>query len=96
MRGPDGTVYPMTGRFEEVVRPERLIFTTAPLNEQGRPLFRVLNRVTFAEPDTTLVLQTHAFDLAPEADPYLDGMPQGWSQSLERLELHLERMKQAR
>ncbi len=26
MRGPDGTVYPMTGTFHEVVEPERLVF----------------------------------------------------------------------
>jgi len=27
MHGPDGDVYPMTGRFEEIARPERLVMT---------------------------------------------------------------------
>ena len=26
MKAPDGTVYPMTGTFTEVVKPERLVF----------------------------------------------------------------------
>jgi len=29
MRAPDGTVYPMTGTFQEVVEPERIVFTSA-------------------------------------------------------------------
>ena len=29
MCGPDGTVYPMTGVYQEVVEPERLVFTRA-------------------------------------------------------------------
>src|ERR1700720_2154803 len=49
MRGPDGTVYPMTGAYREVVAPERLVFTASALDEKGRPLFEVLNTLTFAK-----------------------------------------------
>lgn len=49
MRGPEGTIYPMTGIYREVVEPERLVFTSAALDEKGNPLFEVLNMVTFAE-----------------------------------------------
>src|SRR3984885_10858283 len=28
MRGPDGTVYPMSGVYQEIVKPERLVFTS--------------------------------------------------------------------
>ena len=49
MRGPDGTVYPMTGVYQEIVEPERLVFTSAALDKEGNPLFEVLNTVTFAE-----------------------------------------------
>ena len=35
MRGPDGTVYPMTGIFQEVLPPERLVFTVTPLDAEG-------------------------------------------------------------
>ena len=49
MRGPDGTVYPMTGVYREITPPERLVFTSAASDEEGNPLFEVLNTVTFAE-----------------------------------------------
>src|ERR1700730_17678211 len=49
MRGPDGTVYPMTGVYKEIGEPERLVFTSAALDEKGNPLFEVLNTVTFAQ-----------------------------------------------
>jgi len=49
MRGPDGTVYPMTGVYLEVVEPERIVFTSATLGADGNPMFEVLTTVTFAE-----------------------------------------------
>jgi len=36
MRGPDGAVYPMTGVYREIVAPERLVFTSAALDEKGQ------------------------------------------------------------
>jgi len=36
-RGPDGTVYPMTGDHE-IVKPERLVFTSAALGADGSPM----------------------------------------------------------
>jgi uncharacterized protein YndB with AHSA1/START domain len=50
MRGPDGTVYPMTGAYREIVEPERLVFTSAALDEKGRPLFEVLNYKEIVKP----------------------------------------------
>src|SRR6201989_2540441 len=41
MRSPDGTVYPMTGRFVDIDRPHRLGFSTAALNGEGKRRFRV-------------------------------------------------------
>lgn len=50
MRGPDGMIYPMKGVFHEVVEPERLVFTSTALrDEQGHPLFEILNTVTFED-----------------------------------------------
>ena len=88
MRGPDGTVYPMTGVYQEIVEPQRLAFTSAALDEGGNPLFDVLNTVTFAEQGgkTKLTLQARVVKSTAEAAPYLEGMEAGWSQSLERLE----------
>ena len=89
MRGPDGTVYPMSGVYREVVSPERLVFTGSALDEKGKPLFEVLNTVTFADQGgkTKLTVQAQVVrKIAAVADQYLKGQEQGWSQSLERLE----------
>ena len=87
MRGPDGTVYPMSGRYRDIVAPERLVFTSAALDAAGQPLFEVLTTATFAEQggQTTVTVQAHVVEATDAADPYLAGMDAGWTQSLERL-----------
>ncbi len=87
MRDPDGTVYPMTGTFREIVRPERLVFTAEALDQNGAAVLEVMNTVTFEEKNgkTTLTLQAHVAKVAGEGVSYLEGMEAGWTQSLERL-----------
>src|SRR5229473_5081659 len=87
MRSPDGIVYPMTGVFQEVVPPERLVFTSAALDSDGNPLFEVLTTVTFAEEGgkTKQILRARVIKKTAQAAPYLAGMEAGWTQSLERL-----------
>ncbi len=87
MRGPDGIVYPMTGVYQEVVRPERLVFTSAALDLDGNPMFEVLTTVTFAEESgkTKQILRARVIKRTAQAAPYLAGMEAGWTQSLERL-----------
>jgi len=87
MRGPDGTVYPMTGVYQEVVQPERLVFTIAVLDANGNPMFEVLTTVTFAEQGgkTKQILRARVIKRTAQAAPYLKGMEAGWTQSLERL-----------
>jgi len=87
MRGPDGTVYPMTGVYQEIVEPERLVFTSAALDEKGHPMFEVLTTVTFAEQGgkTKQTMRARVIKITPQAAPYIAGMEQGWTQSLERL-----------
>jgi uncharacterized protein YndB with AHSA1/START domain len=94
MRGPDGTVYPMTGEFNEILAPERLVFTSAALDPKGQPLFEVRNTVTFTEQGgkTTIVLRAKVQNEKPGADMYLAGMEEGWTQSLERLVAYLARL----
>jgi uncharacterized protein YndB with AHSA1/START domain len=93
MRGPDGRVYPMTGVYQTIVEPERLVFTSAALDEKGNPLFEVLNTVTFADQGgkTTQMLRARVVKSTAGATPYLEGMEEGWTQSLERLETLLGR-----
>ncbi len=91
MRAPDGTEYPMTGVFREIVEPERLVFTNVAVDPQGKPLLDGLTTVTFAEhgDKTKLTLRTRATALIAAAAAMLEGMEQGWTQSLVRLEEHL-------
>jgi uncharacterized protein YndB with AHSA1/START domain len=87
MRAPDGTVYPMTGRYVEIDRPHRLVFSTAALDGEGRPMFEILNTVIFTAIDegTEISLVARVTSTTPAAPQFLAGMSQGWSQSLDRL-----------
>jgi len=96
MRGPDGTVYPMTGVFQEIVAPKRLVFTSGALGKDGKPLFEVLTTVTFAEHGgkTALTVRARVTSATAEAAPHLAGMNEGWSQSLDRLAEHTRKKSQ--
>jgi uncharacterized protein YndB with AHSA1/START domain len=87
MRGPDGRVYPMTGVYQEVVEPERLVFTSAALDDQGNALFEILNTIVLTEqgPKTKQTLRARVIKRSAQAAPYLAGMEVGWTQTLERL-----------
>ena len=91
MRAPDGTVYPMTGIYQSIDMPERLVFTSSALDEAGQPLFEVLNTVTFAAQGgkTKLTVQAKVVKSTAKAAPYLDGMEEGWKQTIERLAAHV-------
>jgi uncharacterized protein YndB with AHSA1/START domain len=87
MRAPDGVEYPMTGVFREVGEPERLSFTMVAEDQSGTPVLEGLVNAIFAEDGgkTKLTVHSGAVGLVPQAAAMLDGMPEGWSQSLERL-----------
>ncbi len=87
MQAPDGTVYPMTGRFVEVYPPYRFHFTSGPVDSEGRQIFETWTSVFFEEKNggTEVVLDVHVTKSTPEAAKYLKGMREGWSQSLDKL-----------
>jgi uncharacterized protein YndB with AHSA1/START domain len=87
MRAPNGTDYPMGGEFREVKPPERLVFTSGPLDEKGKLVFEFLHDATFAERNgkTTLTLRSRVTMTTPEANKYIGGFEAGMTQSLERL-----------
>ena len=91
MRGPNGIVYPMTGVYQEVVEPERLVFVSSALDADGNPMFDILTTVTFSEQNgkTKQTLRARVIKKTAQAAPYLAGMEQGWTQSLERLNAYL-------
>jgi len=88
MRGPDGNDYPMTGVFREVVKPERLVFSSVAIDKDGNHLLEGETIVTFTEHagKTTLTLNSHAVGLVPIARQMLAGMQAGWTQSIDKLE----------
>ena len=87
MRGPDGTIYPMTGTFTEVIPQQKISFLSGALDEHGKPKFEVLATITFAERHgkTVLTLQAWVTMQTPAAAPHLAGMEMGWNQSLDRM-----------
>jgi uncharacterized protein YndB with AHSA1/START domain len=93
MRGPDGMVYPMEGRFVEFYPPHRFHFTSSPLDKDGNAVFETWTSVFFDEVNggTEVVLDVHVTKSTPQAAPYLKGMNAGWNQSLDRLEDFVEK-----
>jgi uncharacterized protein YndB with AHSA1/START domain len=87
MRAPDGTVYPLTGHFEEIVPPERIVFTALARDHDGQAVLESRTIVTFEEvgAQTKLTVHARAVGLAPIAPAMLAGMEMGWMQSLDRL-----------
>jgi len=94
MKGPDGTIYPMMGAYKEIIRPELLVFSGIPLDDKESPLFETLNRVMFIKQrnETRLTLRVRVVMKTPEAAPYIEGMLQGWAESLDRLASHLAKV----
>jgi len=94
MQDPDGTVHPMGGFFEEIDRPQRLVFSSSALDGLGHPLFDVLNTVTFENRGdrTGITLQAEVLRTTEEGAPYLEGMEAGWKQTLDRLNDYVRRL----
>ena len=77
----------MTGTYQEIIAPERLVFISAALDEEGEPLFEVLNTVTLTERSgkTLLTLEARVVKSTAKGAPYLAGMEMGWTQTIDRL-----------
>jgi uncharacterized protein YndB with AHSA1/START domain len=87
MRAPDGREFRLVGRYTEIVPPERLAFTHAWLDNDGRPGIETLVTVTLVDRDgwTLLTLEQTGFDTVTSRD----GHVVGWSETLDRLVGHL-------
>ncbi len=87
MRAPDGQEYPCGGVYQEVLEPERLVFTNIAIDAEGNPIIDGFTTVLFADAGgkTKITLHTRGTALVDYAAAYLQGMEAGWSQSLDRL-----------
>ncbi len=89
MTAPDGQKFPMTGVFNEVVPPEKLVMTiTGAADEKGNPLLQTHNIVTFKDErgKTRLHLEVRVIVKAPQLTAYVAGMSAGWGQSIDKLD----------
>lgn len=92
MRWPNGEIIPMGGSFHEITPPSRLVFTsTAGTGDDGAPLLEARNTVVLSEQGTKtlLALKAEVLKAAPAMAAALNGMEDGWSQSLVKLADHL-------
>jgi uncharacterized protein YndB with AHSA1/START domain len=75
------------GIYQEVVRPERLVFTYAFEDDAGRPLHQTTVTISFADEGgrTRLTLRQTLFESVTARDDHV----LGWSEALEHLAEHL-------
>jgi uncharacterized protein YndB with AHSA1/START domain len=87
MRSPEGTECWKQGVYREVVEPERLVFTFAWEDADGKPGHETVVTVTFAERGTQTELTLHqgVFDTVTARDEH----QRGWTSTLERFAQYL-------
>ena len=78
----NGTEHRVQGRYLEVVRPERLVFTHAWLDADGHPGHETMVTITFTEADgrTTMTLHQEGFMSSASRD----GHAEGWGSQMDR------------
>ena len=87
IRSPGGEDYRIRGRYREIVEPERLVFTWAWEDEEGRPGHETLVTVSLADlgGKTRLTFHQGRFPSVEQRDSH----GEGWSECLDRLERYL-------
>lgn len=88
MQAPDGTSFPMSGTYKEVVAESKLRSIQSPLDENGKPLFSLDLTVLLSDKDedTKVTVVASALSTSPKAAPHLTGLQPGWEQNLANLE----------
>jgi uncharacterized protein YndB with AHSA1/START domain len=83
MRSPEGTEHWKQGVYREVVEPERLVFTFAWEDPEGKPRHETVVTVAFAEHGTKTKLTLHqgVFETVMARDAHQSG----WTSTLECL-----------
>jgi len=97
MRSPAGVEHWTKGTFTEVVAPERLTIDHHVIDPcGGGPLFSAVTQVTLsAAAGGTLmeVVQTYTVADPAQAELMLKGAPEGWRQTLDKLEAEIARIQ---
>jgi uncharacterized protein YndB with AHSA1/START domain len=97
MRSPEGMEHWTRGTFTEVVSPERLTIDHHVIDPcGGGPLFSALTQVAFIDNGggRTLmeVIQTYTLADGAQVEQMLKGAPEGWRQTLDKLEAEVKRI----
>lgn len=89
MRAPDGTLYANGGTVREMIEPERLAFTFAWDDPDGRPGREMMVTITLAEvgDKTEMTFHQAVFESVEDRD----GHRVGWSESFDKLAEYLAR-----
>ena len=97
MRSPEGMEHWTRGTFTEVAAPERLTIDHHVVDPcGGGPLFSAVTEVKFSTADggTRMdVVQTYTVFDAAQVEPMLKGAPEGWRQTLDKLEAEVARIQ---
>ncbi len=83
IRSPEGTDHWMQGVYQEIIEPERLVFTFAWEDEDGKPKHETLVKVTFVEQDSKTKMTFHQSIF--ESVESRDSHQLGWSECFDRL-----------
>jgi len=97
MRSPAGVDHWTRGKFTELAAPERLTIDHHVIDPcGGGPLFSALTRVSFSDEGAggTLmeVVQIYSAAGAAQAEQMIKGAPEGWRQTLDKLEAEVARI----
>jgi uncharacterized protein YndB with AHSA1/START domain len=97
MRSPEGRNHWTKGHYAEIVPHSRLAIDMNAVDAEDRPLFRAYTIVTFTYEGGATRLEVAqnytVFDAL--AAPMIEGASQGWSQTLDRLEQEVARIRKA-
>jgi len=91
MRSPEGKDYWVRGEYLEIVAPERLVIVCTADDENGIARLEETIRVTCEESGgrTTLAVNATASGPGDKAAAMLNGMDQGWAQTIDRLSIQV-------
>ncbi|BCJ28729.1 SRPBCC domain-containing protein [Actinocatenispora sera] len=88
LREGDSTRYESAGQVAAVDAGRRLVFTLAPVDQSGAPLFSAEHTVDIHQNrtgTTTVTLLIRVSNASPEAAPAVAGLEPGWAQLLDAL-----------
>jgi uncharacterized protein YndB with AHSA1/START domain len=83
-----GERWPVRGVFQEVDIPSRLVFTSQAVDDDGTVHLDGTTTVVFddlGDGTTRLTVHASAEGVSAQAPPMLEGMTQGWTQTLDKL-----------